>query len=184
MSDKKNEAGVPVEPANDGATGAHSGHKLNGSKARTNGHKKNGAQATSADGRQTTIIPTVDAVTHSNGNGLVLDGAKDETPSVRPVKVRVGGGNTGRLATGVLAAPATLTGRLDGDGNGQKARLGAPTADIAGQVQPTAPLRESDLAGLRLRLKTQEWPIMPTDRGRILGAESALVRARSKSHRL
>jgi len=171
MSDKKNEPGVPVEAANDGTIGAHNGHKLNGGKARTDGHKKNGAQASGANGRQTTIIPMVDAVTHSNGNGAALDGATDDTPSVRPVKARVGGGNTGRLTTGVLAAPVTLTGRLEGDqnGNGQKARLGAPTANIAGQVQPTAPLRESDLAGLRLRLKTREWPIMPTDAGSHFG---------------
>ena len=85
MSDKKNEAGVPVEPANDRTTGAHSDHKLNGSKARTNGHKKNGAQATSADGRQTTIIPTVDAVTPTNGNGLPLT-REDETPSVNRLR--------------------------------------------------------------------------------------------------
>lgn len=158
MSKKKNEPGVADEAVNNGANrpngngtknGAASGaqitHRLNTSTGQTNGHKTNGA---------------------SNSDGS----EEDNIPSVRPVKVRVGLGNTG-----ALTRTLSLTGRLDadgsaangnGNGNGQKARVGVETADIIVPVQPTAPLRESDLAGLRLRLKTQEWPTTPTRQGK------------------
>lgn len=131
MSDKKNEPGAPVEAASDRTTGAHSTHRLNGSKAHTNGHKKNGGQTNGADGRQTTIVPTAHAATHNNG--AALDGAEGDTPSVRPIKVRVGGGNTGRLATGVLAAPVTLTGRLDGTATGRKREWAHPRQISSGR---------------------------------------------------
>jgi hypothetical protein len=108
---------------------------------------------------------------HTNGYGNTVD--LDRVGGVRPVRARVG--NTGRLGSTAVNA----NGYSNGNGTGalnstgklsvaaaiaheQKARINFDNDDIASTnatvVRPTAPLRESDLAELRLRLKTQEWP--------------------------
>lgn len=162
MADTKQEQHIADEASGNGIPQPGPNSLNNGN---TNGHSANGS-----DLNNSTTNGHVNGNDTANGYGNTRD--LQWTGGVRPVRVRVG--NTGKLSNGNGhtngSAALNSTGKLDvtsinGNGhanaNDQKARINFETQQVT-TVRPTAPLRESDLAGLRLRLKTQEWPLTPT----------------------
>ncbi len=183
MADTKNERQVADEAGGKGTP-----------KPRRNGHtngKSKDIENNSIQGDQSTqeitevASPTNDDSSNDNGSGNGYGSTVDlqRAGGVRPVRVRIGStsqlsigyanGNPNGNGNGHGVGARNSTGKLNLDatnGNGQKARINFDTKDIVtngmGTIAPTAPLRESDLAGLRLRLKTQEWPLLPSTAGR------------------
>ena len=152
MADTKNEQQEAEEAASGGAPKPVRTNLSNGN---TNGHSSDGNGAINGDGY---------------GNTVDLE----QVGGVRPVRVRVG--STGKLGNGhangngngYALGSLNSTDKLDAtssNGHGARARASFDTKDIVPDVtvaaRATAPLRESDLAGLRLRLKTQEFPVLP-----------------------
>ncbi len=129
-----------------------------------------------------------DADGHSNGNGRSNGHSKGhdveplserttrplavtrDTPStIRPVKARIS--NSQPLAPQAPGANGNGSGysngkaRLNGNGHtGERARVAVDTGDLLGVSSGTARLRDTDITGLRLRLKTQEFPATRTGR--------------------
>jgi 1A family penicillin-binding protein len=119
-----------------------------------------------------------------DGNGATI--AAVRVAAVRPVKARIGNGQMQSLdlvngssnghhnGTGKLDGnvDGNVDGNLDGNGNGsretapnvvlegedEKARVGMQDTHELPAISTTSRLRETDLAGLRLRLKAEEWP--------------------------
>jgi 1A family penicillin-binding protein len=116
----------------------------------------------------TQAIPNVDGPFHQPGNGRSA-----RLPGVRPVKVRVSNGADALRAEhhpGGLNGDASLPTNGNGTGNGTehgyKARVASTTN---GNGRNTLQLRDTDLTGLRLRLKREEWTYAPASRRRLHG---------------
>lgn len=130
----------------------------------------------------TQAIPEVEGPgghTGANGtNGTNGAGRKARVPGVRPVKARIAGtlltapdeslnGNGNGNGNGHAMPPndglstngkalVRSNGHTNGDGVGVKARL-APAGVIPARHNTTSRLRDTDLTGLRLKLKREEW---------------------------
>jgi 1A family penicillin-binding protein len=125
---------------------------------------------------------------NGNNNGKSPDGngsadAAARIAVVRPVKARIGNGQMVALGlNGRLNGTGKLDGNGNGNGNGNGSRDTAPHAVLEDEdakalvskqdthelptISTTSRLRDTDLAELRLRLKTQEWPLtVPARRG-------------------
>jgi 1A family penicillin-binding protein len=118
---------------------------------------------------------------HSNGHGApplaerttrplaVTRDAQDTPPAVRPVKARLGNGRPLAPHTPGTNGHANGKARYNGNSNGnglvgEKVRVAVDTGDLLAPSPGTARLRDTDITGLRLRLKTQEWPATRTGR--------------------
>jgi 1A family penicillin-binding protein len=146
------------------------------------------AAAATAEAVRQVVLPRVepapsDTNGHSNGHDVeplgerttrplaVTRDAQDTPPGVRPVKVRLG--NSQPLAPHAPGANGKSNGnghsngkaRFNGNGYaGERARVAVATDDLLGLSPHTARLRDTDITGLRLRLKTQEFPATRTGR--------------------
>ncbi|HET9493852.1 MAG TPA: PBP1A family penicillin-binding protein, partial [Chloroflexia bacterium] len=117
---------------------------------------------------------------HANGHDVEPLGERTTRPlavvrdtpaEVRPVKVRLGNSQplgphaSGANGNGHRNGHSNGKARFNGNGfAGEKARVALATGDLLGLSPHTARLRDTDITGLRLRLKTQEFPATRTAR--------------------